>query len=75
MTSQAKSWGGMAALVVLGVFFAQNLQEVEIHLLWWTSNMPMIFALVFSAAIGAGAMYAFSTLRRRSAVTAARAMR
>lgn len=71
--SQVKMWSGLAALVALGIFFAQNLQDVEIHFLWWTRDLPMILALALSAAAGAVVMWGLTTLRRRSAASAARA--
>jgi uncharacterized integral membrane protein len=61
-------WSGVGALAALGIFFAQNLQDVEIHFLWWTREMPMILALAFSAGAGAVAMWGFLIWRRRAVI-------
>jgi uncharacterized integral membrane protein len=62
---QAKLAGAGVAVGALILFLLQNLQDVEINFLWFTSEMPMIFALAISAGIGAIAAVAFSMLRSR----------
>ncbi|MEX1253545.1 MAG: lipopolysaccharide assembly protein LapA domain-containing protein [Dehalococcoidia bacterium] len=57
--------GGGAALGLLLLFLLQNLQDAEINFLWFEWNIPVIWALLASAAIGAVAAFAFSTLRGR----------
>ena len=57
---------GVAAGVLLVVFFLQNLQEVEVHFLWFDWNTGLIWALAASAVIGALGAAAFSTLRARA---------
>jgi len=44
----------LAAVVLLMIFIVQNSQEVNIDFLFFTSvSTPLIFALVFSALLGA----------------------
>ena len=56
---------GLVSLGVLILFLLQNLQEVDIHFLWFDWSTRMIWALLASAVVGALAMVAFSTIRRR----------
>jgi uncharacterized integral membrane protein len=56
---------GIAGVVLLVLFFLQNLQDVELNLLWFTWNTSMIWALLLAAVLGAGAMFFFMTVRRR----------
>ena len=56
---------GLVALGVLILFLLQNLQEVNIHFLWFDWSTRMIWALLASSIVGALAMVAFSTIRRR----------
>ena len=57
--------GGLGAVGLLVLFLLQNLQDAEINFLWFEWNIPVIWALLASAAIGALAAFAFSTLRGR----------
>ena len=59
-------WGGIAAAAVLAIFLLQNLNETAVTFLFWEQEIPLIFALVISAALGAIASMLFSYLRRRS---------
>ena len=56
---------GLVALSTLILFLLQNLQEVDIHFLWFDWSTRMIWALLASAIVGALAMVAFATLRGR----------
>ena len=61
-----KLYGGIGALGLLAISFAQNLQEAELNVLWMTWETPMIFALAIAAGMGAAAMWFFSTMRSRA---------
>lgn len=58
-------FGGLGAVGLLALFLLQNLQDAEINFLWFEWNIPVIWALLASAAFGAIAAFAFSTLRGR----------
>jgi uncharacterized integral membrane protein len=51
-----------AALIL---FFLQNLQEAEVHFLFWTGNIAMIWALLLSGLLGAVSMFLLTTLMGR----------
>ena len=55
---------GIVALATLILFLLQNLQEVDIHFLWFEWSTRMIWALLASAIVGALAIVLFATLRR-----------
>ena len=55
---------GIVALATLILFLLQNLQEVDIHFLWFDWSTRMIWALLASAIVGALAIVLFATLRR-----------
>lgn len=57
---------GVVALAALLLFFVQNLQEVQMHFLWFDWNTRLLFALFASAAVGGVATWLFSALRRRA---------
>src|SRR5512134_1388063 len=57
---------GVALLLALALFFIQNFDEEEISFLWFDWNLPLVFALVLSAAVGGLATWLFTTLRGRS---------
>jgi uncharacterized integral membrane protein len=57
---------GIIALAALLLFFVQNLQEVQMHFLWFDWNTRLLFALFASAAVGGIATWLFSALRRRA---------
>jgi uncharacterized integral membrane protein len=61
-----KFYGGIGAVGLLGIFFAQNMQDVELNILWMSWTTPMFFALVLAAALGAVAAWFFSTMRGRA---------
>ena len=56
---------GLVSLGILILFLLQNLQQVDIHFLWFDWSTRMVWALLASSVVGALAMVAFSTIRRR----------
>jgi uncharacterized integral membrane protein len=56
---------GVVAVAALALFFLQNLQEVDIHFLWFDWTTRMLWALLVSAAVGALAALAFGMRRPR----------
>ena len=56
--------GATASLAPL-LFFVQNLQEVELHFLWFSGSTRMLWALLASALAGAIAAVLIGTLNRR----------
>jgi uncharacterized integral membrane protein len=65
-TDRAKLFGGIGAIGLLAIFLLQNLQEVQVHFLWFDWSTRMLWALLASSVIGALGSVLFSTLRRRS---------
>ena len=57
---------GVLAIVALLLFFLQNLQQVQLHFLWFDWHTRLIFALFASAAMGGVATWLISALRRRA---------
>ena len=58
----------IAGAVVLGLlilFLLQNLQSTDIHFLWFTWSIGVIWALLGAAVGGALVMMVASTVRRR----------
>ena len=58
--------GGIALLLALVLFFAQNFDDANISFLWFDWELPLVFALVLSTAVGGLATWLFTTLRGRS---------
>ncbi|HZP58009.1 MAG TPA: hypothetical protein VFC53_10740 [Dehalococcoidia bacterium] len=56
---------GLVALAALVLFLFQNLQQVDIHFLWFDWTTRMIWALIGAAIAGGIAMAVFATMRRR----------
>jgi uncharacterized integral membrane protein len=56
---------GVLALAALALFLLQNLQEVQVHFLWFDWSTRLIWALLASAAVGTLAALLISTLGRR----------
>jgi uncharacterized integral membrane protein len=67
LAENVRLWGGIGALALLVLFFVQNFDKAEISFLFFSWEMPLVFALLISAAIGAAASWLFSTLRGRAA--------
>ncbi len=56
----------VVALAALTLFLLQNLQEVQVHFLWFDWSTRMLWALLASAAVGAViAAILFGALLRR----------
>jgi uncharacterized integral membrane protein len=64
--SQVRLWGGIACAVLLVIFLVQNLEDANVEFLFWNLEMPLIFALIGAAALGAVAVQVFGYLRRRA---------
>ena len=73
LSERLRLYGGLAVLVVLVVFFLQNLQEAELRFLWFEWETRVIWALLLSATFGAIATFSIMTIRsmraRRQAAT------
>ena len=65
LSERLRLYGGLAVLVVLVVFFLQNLQEAELRFLWFEWETRVIWALLLSAAFGAIATFSVVTIRSR----------
>jgi uncharacterized integral membrane protein len=57
---------GVVAVAALALFFLQNLQEVQLHFLWFDWHTRLLWALLASAAAGGVATWLFEALRRRA---------
>jgi len=66
-SERLRLYGSVAVLVVLVVFFLQNLHEAEIRFLWFEWETRVIWALVVSAVFGAIATFSVVTIRSRQA--------
>jgi uncharacterized integral membrane protein len=55
----------IAAIVVGTIFVLQNTQDVKVKFFFSTTNTPLIFALLFSGAIGLIIGLALPRFRRR----------
>ena len=64
---------GIAGAIVLVIFLVQNLDSTDITFLFWSWSMPLIFALVASAVLGALAWGIVGFFRRRAQDAAMRA--
>ncbi len=64
-SERARLYGSIAVLVVLVVFFLQNLHEAEIRFLWFEWETRVIWALLVSAVFGAIATLSVVTIRSR----------
>jgi uncharacterized integral membrane protein len=66
-----KRWGLWIAAAVLLLFMALNSQQVEVNLIFGSAQMPLIFALLVAALLGALVGWAAPRLRahRRSSPT------
>jgi uncharacterized integral membrane protein len=54
---------GIVILVLILVFILQNLQSVEVHLLFFQGQMPLAVALLFAMVMGAVVVLAFGAGR------------
>lgn len=60
----AKRWVLAICAVLLVLFFVLNFQQVKVHLLVATVDMPLIIALVIAAFLGLALGWAVPRLRR-----------
>ena len=60
-----RTGAGVTAVALLALFFVQNLQEVDVHFLWFDWSIRMTFALLASALAGAIAWAGFGAVRAR----------
>ncbi len=65
-SERARLYGSVAVVVVLVVFFLQNLHEAEIRFLWFEWETRVIWALIVSAVFGAIATLSVVTIRSRA---------
>ena len=63
--AKVKTSVGVFALAALALFLLQNLQEVDVHFLWFDWTTRMTWALLASAAFGAIAAVLIGALARR----------
>lgn len=61
-----KLGGGIAGGILLVLFLAQNFEDASINILWFEATMPLFFALLLAAVLGAVATFAFGFFRRRA---------
>jgi uncharacterized integral membrane protein len=59
-----KQWALLACGVLLLLFFVLNFQQVKVHLLVATVEMPLVIALVIAALLGLALGWAVPRLRR-----------
>ena len=64
---QLRQIAGVVAIVFGVLFVLLNTQNVTIHWVFFTSDAPLIVALLVAAVFGAIAAYAFSRIRGRRA--------
>ena len=62
---QLKLIGATIAGLALVIFFFQNLEDVKIRFLFWDWQTDMVWALIFSAIMGAVATFLVSWMLRR----------
>ena len=61
-----KLGGGIAGALLLILFLIQNSEEARINVLWMEFQMPLFFALLLAAVLGAFASMLFGFFRRRA---------
>jgi uncharacterized integral membrane protein len=65
LLAKIKTGAGAVALGALALFLFQNLQEVDVHFLWFDWSTRMTWALLASAAFGGIGAVLIGTLARR----------
>lgn len=63
--SRIKLGAGIAALALLLLFMAQNLQRVDIHFLWFDWHTRLLWALLIAGAFGGASTIIAGALARR----------
>lgn len=66
LTENVRLGLGIAGSVLLLLFLVQNFEDANINLLWFEFTMPLFFALLAAAILGALASMAFGFFRRRA---------
>lgn len=66
LADNIKLGAGVLLVGALALFFLQNFDDAQINFLWFDWELPLVFALVLSAAVGGLATWLFTTLRGRS---------
>jgi uncharacterized integral membrane protein len=66
LLGQIRLWGGLAGVALLAVFLVQNLDDARVNFLWFDWDIPLIFALIASAILGALASMLFGFFRSRA---------
>ena len=61
-----KLGGGIAGALLLILFLIQNSEKARINVLWMEFQMPLFFALLLAAVLGACASMLFGFFRRRA---------
>ena len=56
----------LLVLAALALFFAQNFDDAQISFLWFEREVPLVLALLLSAAFGGLATWLLTTIRGRS---------
>jgi uncharacterized integral membrane protein len=64
MLDKVRPWIGWILISLLVLFIVFNLREAKVHLLLMEVTMPTALLIVLSAALGAGAVFAFSVVRQ-----------
>ena len=59
-----KRWGLGIAIAILLLFMALNSQQVKVNLIFGSAQMPLIFALLIAAVLGALVGWAATSRRR-----------
>lgn len=67
LSEHFRLYGSVAIVLLLIVFFLQNLHEAEIRFLWFEWETRVIWALLVSAVFGALATSSVATIRSRNA--------
>ena len=74
LTDNLKIGGGIAIIAAFVIFLFQNTEDAEISFLFWDSTMPLFFALLLAAGLGALIMWLFVTFSGRRDAMASRAL-
>lgn len=72
LVGQIRLWGGIGGAALLVLFLVQNLDDARVRFLFWKFDIPLIFALIASAILGAVAVQVFGFFRRRAKEAALR---
>jgi uncharacterized integral membrane protein len=62
--SSWRRWALIAAIALLLLFMALNSQKVEVNLIFGSAEMPLIFALLIAACLGALVGWVVPKVRR-----------